>query len=56
LERKGPTLPVTYVELSDDEERLVLATLDPLASLAPADEALRASTTIPAPASQLERR
>lgn len=27
--RKEPTIPVTYVELSEDEERLVLATLDP---------------------------
>lgn len=51
-------MPVTYVELSEDEERLVLATLDPLAALAeaerdqlaallaglePSDEALRAT-------------
>jgi DNA modification methylase len=51
------TVPVTYVELSEDEERLVLASLDPLAAMAtaeqeqlaallagldPADEALRA--------------
>ena len=57
LSRHEPTVPVTYVELSDDEERLVLASLDPLAAmataeqeqlaallagLAPADEALRA--------------
>ena len=57
LSRDEPTVPVTYVELSEDEERLVLASLDPLAAmataeqeqlaallagLAPADEALRA--------------
>jgi hypothetical protein len=57
LSRHEPTVPVTYVELSEDEERLVLASLDPLAAmataeqeqlaallagLAPADEALRA--------------
>jgi DNA modification methylase/ParB-like chromosome segregation protein Spo0J len=30
-------VPVTYVKLSPDEERLVLATLDPLASLAVSD-------------------
>ena len=57
LERKEPTVPVTYVELSEAEERIVLATLDPLVAMAdaeasklaellaglePADEALRA--------------
>ena len=57
LARHEATVPVTYVELSEDEERLVLASLDPLAAmataeqeqlaallagLAPADEALRA--------------
>jgi DNA modification methylase len=57
LARQEPTVPVTYVELSDDEERLVLASLDPLAAMAtaeqeqlaallpglePADDALRA--------------
>ena len=57
LERSEPTVPVTYVELSEDEERLILATLDPLAAMAdaeataladllaglePGDEALRA--------------
>lgn len=30
-------MPVTYVELSEDEERLVLATLDPLAAMAEAE-------------------
>jgi DNA modification methylase/ParB-like chromosome segregation protein Spo0J len=33
------TVPVTYVKLSPDEERLVLATLDPLAALAVSDHA-----------------
>ena len=57
LARHETTVPVTYVELSEDEERLVLASLDPLAAMAtaeqeqlaallagldPADEALRA--------------
>ena len=57
LARGERTVPVTYVELSEDEERLVLASLDPLAAMAtaeqkqlanllsgldPADEALRA--------------
>jgi len=37
LARKEPTVPVTYVELSEDEERLVLATLDPLAAMATAE-------------------
>ena len=38
LARHEPTVPVTYVELSDDEERLVLATLDPLAAMATAEK------------------
>ncbi|HYW24193.1 MAG TPA: ParB N-terminal domain-containing protein [Terriglobales bacterium] len=43
VQRGEPTVPVTYVDLSDDEERLVLATLDPLAAMAEADDdALRA--------------
>lgn len=38
--RKGePTVPVKYVELTEDEERLALATLDPLAAMAQADAA-----------------
>src|SRR5437870_9928521 len=37
LARKEPTVPVTYVELSEDEERIVLATLDPLAAMADAE-------------------
>jgi hypothetical protein len=32
------TIPVSYVELDDEEERLVLATLDPLAGMAVTDE------------------
>jgi hypothetical protein len=31
-------VPVTYVELSEDEERLVLASLDPLAAMATAEQ------------------
>jgi len=38
LARDERTVPVTYVELSDDEERLVLASLDPLAAMATAEE------------------
>ncbi len=39
LDRHEPTVPVTYVELTEDEERLVLATLDPLAAMADAEAA-----------------
>jgi DNA modification methylase len=57
LARAEPTVPVTYVELTEAEEALVLATLDPIGALAdaeasalaallsglePADDALRA--------------
>jgi DNA methylase len=57
LARHEPTVPVTYVELTEDEEALVLATLDPIGTMAeaeatalasllsglePADDALRA--------------
>lgn len=34
-----PTIPVTYVDLSEDEEAVILATLDPLSALAGTDEA-----------------
>jgi ParB-like chromosome segregation protein Spo0J len=34
LARDEPTVPVTYVDLSDEEERVVLASLDPIAALA----------------------
>src|SRR6266508_3820607 len=37
LDRHEPSVPVTYVELTEDEERLVLATLDPLAAMADAE-------------------
>jgi DNA modification methylase len=32
-----PTVPVVYVELTDEEERVVLASLDPIAAMADAD-------------------
>jgi hypothetical protein len=38
LARDEPTVPVTYVELAEDEERLVLASLDPLAAMATAEQ------------------
>jgi ParB-like chromosome segregation protein Spo0J len=34
LEHDEPTVPVRYADLSDEEERLVLATFDPIAALA----------------------
>lgn len=34
-----PSVPVTYVDLSEDEEALILATLDPLSAMAGADSA-----------------
>jgi hypothetical protein len=37
LARGEPTVPVAYVELSEAEERLVLASLDPLAAMADTD-------------------
>jgi len=33
------TLPITYVDLSEQEEALILATLDPIAAMAAADKA-----------------
>jgi hypothetical protein len=39
LSRHEPTVPVTYVELSENEEALVLATLDPIGAMATTDEA-----------------
>ena len=39
LSHGQPTIPVVYVDLSEDEERLVLASLDPLAAMATTDEA-----------------
>ena len=38
LSHGQPTIPVVYVDLSPDEERLVLASLDPLAAMATTDE------------------
>ena len=50
VEKREPTIPVVYVDLADDEERLILATLDPLAAMAETDaDALRdllASVTV----------
>lgn len=40
LRRNEPTIPVTYVDLTEDEERLILATLDPIAGLAGTDQEL----------------
>ena len=37
LARNEPVVPVTYVELSEEEERVVLATLDPIGAMADAD-------------------
>jgi ParB-like chromosome segregation protein Spo0J len=49
LTRGEPTVPVTYVELTDAEEALVLATLDPLAAMATAEkDALEALLRWPA--------
>ena len=39
-DRNEPGIPVTYVDLSDEEEALVLATLDPVAAMATADVAV----------------
>src|SRR5207249_8671297 len=38
ISRNEPSVPVTYVELSLAEEQLVLATLDPLAAMAAAEQ------------------
>jgi ParB-like chromosome segregation protein Spo0J len=39
ISRNEPSVPVVYVDLSPDEERLVLASLDPIAAMATTDEA-----------------
>src|ERR1035437_5639214 len=39
LSRHEPTVPVLYVDLSPEEEALVLATLDPIGAMATADTA-----------------
>ena len=40
LRRSEPTLPVLYVDLSEDEERLVLAAMDPIGGMAGTDQGL----------------
>jgi hypothetical protein len=52
LARREPTVPVTYVELTEDEEPLVLASLDPLAAMATAEKELASGS----PAGSLETR
>lgn len=37
LQNNEPTIPVLYVELSENEEKLILATLDPIGALAGRD-------------------
>ena len=42
ISRQEPSIPVVYVDLDEDEERLILASLDPLSALATTDaEAMR---------------
>jgi DNA modification methylase len=41
--QRGEQVPVVYVDLSEEEEALVLATLDPLSAMATTDEAMLAS-------------
>lgn len=43
VEREEATVPVVYVELTPDEERLLLATLDPITGMAGADPELLAN-------------
>jgi DNA modification methylase len=40
MRRNEPSIPVIYVDLSEDEERLVLAVLDPIGGLAGVDQNL----------------
>lgn len=40
LKRGEPTVPVIYVELTPDEEKVILATIDPIAGLAGTDQAM----------------
>ena len=42
-------MPVTYVELSLEEEQLVLATLDPLAAMATVEKDARTASNEPVP-------
>ena len=39
ISRNEPSVPVVYVDLSEDEERAVLATIDPLSAMAATDSA-----------------
>lgn len=43
VERRVPTIPVVYVELTEEEEQRVLVALDPLSSMAGADATILAS-------------
>jgi len=38
MQREEKTIPVVYVELSEEEERLILTTIDPLSALAATDQ------------------
>ena len=40
---KGEKVPVVYIDVSEDEERLILATIDPLSAMAGTDEDLLAA-------------
>ena len=44
-----PTVPITYVDLSDAEEALILATIDPVTGLAGTDQKLLDSLIKPLP-------
>jgi DNA modification methylase len=46
LARHEPTVPVTYVELTEAEEALVLATLDPIGAMAEAEATALASLLV----------
>jgi DNA modification methylase len=39
IARKEPTVPVLYVDLSSEEEKLILATFDPIGAMAGSDDA-----------------
>jgi DNA modification methylase len=41
LQRQESSVPVTYVDLSEEEEGIVLATLDPIGAMAAAEESAR---------------
>ena len=51
ISRQEPAVPVVYVDLDEDEERLILAALDPLAAMAGTDtaqlEALLGEISVP---------